>query len=254
MGPTLGWRNAATCLIAAWLSPAQAQDRPVPPVALCLSDFAPLNAATLPGGGPLGQIAVQAFARSGIRAELHFMPWARVVKEAEAAHCVIAGLWRNEARDQLFAYAGPFFEVELGYFSLRGLPAPGPKVSESDALRICVQRGTYLPAALQAVQTVLQANTDLTGCLRMLGSGRVEFAFGARVAGQYFLDSVSGQDLRSNIEWRGPALEVKEHLLAIRKTHPQRDALIQAFNRGLASLRADGSYQQLLVAGGVRAP
>ncbi|MFY8118811.1 MAG: substrate-binding periplasmic protein [Roseateles sp.] len=224
------------------------------PLQLCLSEFAPFNASGLSEGGPLGRIAVQAFARAGIRAELRFMPWARVVKEAEAAQCLIAGLWRNEARDQLYAYAGPYYQVELGYFTLKGMARPAESVNEAQASRICVQRGSYLPTALQQQQSQLQMNVDLSGCLRMLATGRVDIAFGARAAGQHYLESAAGRDLGGSIEWRGPALEVKDHLLAIRKTHPQREALIQAFNRGLAQLRADGSYQRLLSAGGLSGP
>lgn len=224
------------------------------PLQLCLSEFAPFNASGLSEGGPLGRIAVQAFARAGIRAELRFMPWARVIKEAEAAQCLIAGLWRNEARDQLYAYAGPYYQVELGYFTLKSLPRPAEPLSPAQASRICVQRGAYLPAALQEHQSLLQMNVDLAGCLRMLATGRVDTAFGARAAGQHYLDSAAGRDLGGSIAWRGPALELKDHLLAIRKTHPQREALIQAFNRGLAQLRADGSYQRLLSAGGLSGP
>lgn len=227
---------------------------PPPPLQLCLSDFPPFNAAHLSEGGPLGRIAVQAFARAGLRAELRFMPWARVLKEGEAAQCLIAGLWRNPARDQLFAYAGPYYQVELGYFTLKDLARPPERLGDAQAGRLCVQRGTYLPEPLLPVQALLQMNTDLSGCLRMMGTGRVDMVFGARVAGQHYLDSPAGLDLRSQIAWRGPALEVKDHLLAIHKTHPQRDALIQAFNRGLAQLRADGSYQRLLQAGGLGSP
>lgn len=224
------------------------------PVVLCLSEFPPFNASNLPEGGPLARVVAQAFARAGLKTELRFLPWARVVKEAEAGECLIAGLWRNEARDQFYAYARPFFQMELGYFGLSSAERPGESVSESVASRICVQRGAYLPPALLPVQGQLQLHTDLSGCMRMLEKGRVDIAFGARGAGQQFLDSQAGKDLQASLEWKGPPVEVKEHLLALRKTHPQRDLLLQSFNRGLTLLQADGSYQRLLKAGGITPP
>ena len=224
------------------------------PVVLCLSEFPPFNASSLPEGGPLARVVAQAFARVGLRTELRFLPWARVLKEAEAGECLIAGLWRSEARDQIYAYARPVFRMELGYFGLRSAERPGESVSESVASRICVQRGAYLPPALTPIQNQLQAHTDMPGCMRMLEKGRVDIAFGARGAGQHYLDSQAGRDLQNSIEWKGPPLEVKEHLLAVRSTHPERELLLQSFNRGLGLLQADGSYQRLLKAGGITPP
>ncbi len=223
-------------------------------VVLCLSEFPPFNASSLPEGGPLARVVAQSFARAGLKTELRFLPWARVVKEAEAGECLIAGLWRNESRDQIYAYARPFFQMELGYFGLRSAERPGESVNESVASRICVQRGAYLPPALTPIQGQLQLHTDMPGCMRMLEKGRVDIAFGARGAGQHYLESQAGRDLLNEVEWKGPPLEVKEHLLAVRNTHPQRDLLLQSFNRGLSQLQADGSYQRLLRAGGLTPP
>ncbi|ALT77827.1 substrate-binding periplasmic protein [Paucibacter sp. KCTC 42545] len=222
-----------------------------PSVQLCLTEFPPFNSQDLPGRGPLIEIAVEAFRRSGSSVEVHFLPWARLMKEAEEAKCAILGLWRNEARDRLFAYSQPIMQMELGYFGKRGSASDpsGPKTAGGQS--ICTQRGSYLSPALQQLDLRFEPVLDLPTCLRMLAKDRVDLAYGNKALGMHFLNQAANREIAALVQWKSPELESKDHLLAVLKTDPRRERILRDFNRGLASMRADGSYKTILKAGGL---
>lgn len=215
--------------------------RAAAPVPLCVGDFPPYNASHLPGRGPVIELMVEAFARQGLQVNVSFMPWARIIKLGEQGDCAIVGIWRNEQRDRLFSYSRPLVRQELGFFGRTG---PGPDLHRLQDLTLGVERGSYLSPALQAPGLHLDLAAGLRSNFKKLALGRVDLVFGDRGAGEHLL--AAEPELARMIEWKAPRLEYKDTYLAVAKRHPQARAWLDAFDQGLASMRADGSYLRLL--------
>ena len=228
-----------------WAAPAPSRRV----ASVCVGDFPPYNSPRLPRLGPVIALASEAFARGGYEMRPEFMPWARILKEGEDGRCLILGIWRNAARDQLFDYSSPLIEQELGFFIRRGALHDVRSPEALRRLRIGVERGSYLPELLRDPGLQLDLASALNSNLRKLAKDRIDLAFGAKDAGLYML--TREPELRARVEWLAPGLESKPTYLAFSRRAPDADAMRAAFEQGLQAMKADGSYRRLLKAAGL---
>lgn len=212
-------------------------------IQICIGDFPPYNSRSLPNNGPVIEIASEAFRRSGYQMQFKFMPWARILKEGEHGQCGILGIWRNTERDLIFEYSQPIVKQELGFFARRGSQYQLGNKKVLESLSIGAERSSYLPPVLNNPQLHFDLASSLRTNLLKLARERVDIAYGNKAAGLYMIRT----DLNlQNIEWQSPGLEIKETYLAFAKIHKEKETLLKAFNRGLCSMKADGSYKKIL--------
>ncbi|MCV2356845.1 transporter substrate-binding domain-containing protein [Paucibacter sp. B2R-40] len=215
-------------------------------VAICVGDFQPYNSPALPQGGPVIRIATEAMRRSGYELEVQFMPWARVLKDGSAGLCGILGIWRNAERDLVFDFSQALLQQELGFFARRGARHEYKDAQQLDGLLIGVERGSYLPPLLSEKNLRFDPAGSLQKNLQKLARGRIDLAFGAKHAGLAGLEREP--ELKASVEWLSPGVERKDTHLAFAKTQPQAHELLAAFDKGLLSMKADGSLRKILAA------
>jgi len=225
-----------------------APNKPVVP--LCVGDFPPFNSPKLPKQGPVIEIATEAFKRSGYAVQTHFMPWARILRESEDQNCLVLGIWRNPQREQVFSFSSPIVQQELGFFVRRDSAIKDWR--ETGLLQqhlIGVERGSYLPPALQKPGLRLDPSGGLSPNLQKLARERIQLAFGNKDSGEYVIRKEA--NLQGVVQWLSPGIERKDTYLACAKNHPEQEALINAFNQGLRRMQADGSFQKILSKAGL---
>ncbi|MDC8774070.1 substrate-binding periplasmic protein [Roseateles albus] len=220
-----------------------------PPVDICVGNFSPYNSPELPQGGPVIQIATEALRRSGYELKAEFMPWARILKDGSDGRCGILGIWRNAERELMFDFSQPILQQELGFFARKGAKHQLQTAQQLKSLLIGVERGSYLPPILSDKSLRFDPVGSLQKNLQKLALGRIDLAFGAKEAGLASLEREPS--LKAQVEWLSPGLERKDTYLAFAKTHPQASELIAAFDKGLLSMKADGSLQRILKSGGL---
>lgn len=213
---------------------------------VCVGDFPPYNSASLPQGGPVIQITAEALRRSGYQLKVEFMPWARILKDGSEGRCGILGIWRNAQREQIFDFSQTLIQQELGFFAKRGAKHQIANAQYLQSLTIGIERGTYLPPRLSDKNLRFDPASSLQKNLHKLALGRIDLAFGAKEAGLAGLEREP--ELKSKLEWLSPGLERKDTYLAYAKTHPQATEVLAAFDKGLLSMKADGSLRKILLA------
>jgi polar amino acid transport system substrate-binding protein len=217
------------------------------PVAICVGDFPPYNSPSLPHGGPVIQIASEAFRRAGFELKVEFMPWARILKDGSEGRCGILGIWRNAERELIFDFSLPVVQQELGFFARRGSRHEYQNAQQLAGLSIGVERGSYLPPLLSDNKGLqFDPAGSLQKNLQKLARGRIDLAFGAKHAGLAGLEREPA--LKASVEWLSPGLERKDTHLAFTKTQSQAGELLAAFDKGLLSMKADGSLRKILAA------
>lgn len=216
-------------------------------IALATLEWPPYIGSSLPQQGYVANLARQAFGRSEIAVDLHFMPWARVVAMTKAGK--FNGYlpeYFDPSLHRDFLLSQPFPGGPLGFFKRKADPITWKSLDDLLPYRIGVVRG-YLNSEEFDRRTALHkeaAADDLTN-LRKLAAGRLDLVVMDKYVGFYLLRSELADHL-AEIEFMHPVLEEKNLYLCIARNSANGQAQLEAFNRGLAAMRDDGTLAQLL--------
>jgi polar amino acid transport system substrate-binding protein len=92
-------------------------------IVIFANNFEPYYGENLPNYGPFLAIVQTALERAGYETQIEFLPWARIIAEAERGQCdVIAGVWFNKGRETWLALSNPVLSNELGLLKLKDNP------------------------------------------------------------------------------------------------------------------------------------
>ncbi|CAO3421055.1 substrate-binding periplasmic protein [Azospirillum endophyticum] len=271
-----GFGSTAVPTMAPAMAPTTAPS-PAPYTGLDLvtgNDYAPYTGEDLPDGGLVTDLVRRAFAVSGRRYDLRFMPWKRGYDGVVAGRFLATFPYvRTPEREREVLFSDPVIEVrQFVYLSNRsamdfhgrdgggfgggeGGLAGGLAGGLEDfrGRTICQPVGYALPSELEALvgQGLLARQTppDLGACVGMVAAGRAdvlvidEYSGAAAVARSGLADDIRVSER--------PFAVVTLHLV-VGRTVPGAEAAVATFNDGLKTLKQQGIYRQLLTGHTVR--
>lgn len=217
-------------------------------VHLVATNWAPYYHANLPQQGVVSALTRAAFGRTAYRVAIDFKPFARAMGEAKAGeYDGLMGAWHNAERDRVFAYSEPVIETRNVLVAWRD----SVDIRRYDDLReltgysIGVGRGwAYDPAFDQADFLDKEVAPDHLTNLRKLFNGRLDMM---AVEERVFFHA-----LKKRPHFTPEAVGVLEPPLSetpiyniLREELADSDAILAAFNDGLAAIRADGTYNAI---------
>jgi polar amino acid transport system substrate-binding protein len=210
--------------------------------------YAPYVDLKAPNGGMAVEIAREAFRRAGHAVELVQVPWKRgyeLVRQGE----VFGTLPWAETPERVADHhaSAALFDATDYFFSRRDWPREVAAADDLAGLRLCrpLAYGLFhYRALIDAGRVRHEMPSDMKQCFRMLAAGRVDLVWAERNEGLAAAAETPGG---TGAVRRQPlvALEVSMHLLASRVA-PRTPAVLAAFNRSLAAMRADGVTQAII--------
>ena len=229
-------------------------------VRIASGEYAPWTSKNIKGAGFTNHVISEAFARVGYRVEFEYYPWKRAfnsAKTGEKFHATSYWYYSDE-RTQFFHYSDPLQHEETVFFHLADNP-PGDWQALSDlkGKRIGVTRGyTYTKEIWDAHESkalsIKVADTDEINFRKLL-KGRIDLFLMETVVGKKLLrDKFSAEEASRITLAPTPVVETTAHLL-FNKNRADAEAVMAAFNKGLAQIKTDGTYQKMeadLIAGG----
>ncbi|HLZ66344.1 MAG TPA: transporter substrate-binding domain-containing protein [Aliidongia sp.] len=213
-------------------------------------DYVPFADPSLPSGGLAGALVQAAFAATGLTVEpVQFEPWKRAYADALAGEFDAAFPFVQSAqRETEMLFSDAIYDIVMVALFRADSGHDYATPSSLAGLSLCLPLG-YAPAAplaglieAEAIHVEHPASPDL--CLKQLAEGRVDVYVGAddlidqRVAALFGTASPFRRG-------RTPVYHQSLYLLAARASHGSAD-LVRRFNEGLASLRADGRYDEIV--------
>lgn len=232
-------------------------------VRIAAVEYSPYIGRALPNDGYAHEVLVEAFRRTGHEVRIDFFPLARARLQAlrKAADAVLVIDDTGDAGDEEFSISQAFPAGDVGLLRLRngaldrriGEAADAAQLMERLAgFRIGVVRGTG--AALGKARQISTAYAvDNQQNIDKLAARRIDFALiDKMVAAALMVER--RPHLIGKLEFLPTVLGRSQFRLGVPADHPQRDALLSAFNDGLAQLKREGALLALQRAHGLVAP
>lgn len=233
-------------LLALFLAPVCVA---APPLQLATGEYAPFTSERLPHGGPLTEIARRAFAASGIEVTVRFMPWRRgYIETLEGRLDATFPYGRNAERERDFYISESYYTVDRRMYYLR---SSGIRQDDPASLKgriYCSPLGfVQFPGMAQQVGTEVQSPPEMVNCVKMLALGRVDFF----ITTPDIAENALSQAGMPPAALADHSVGRSENALMVPKKHARARAIVDAFNRGIASMKAKGELQKILKEAGL---
>ena len=217
------------------------------PLRLVTGEFIPFTGENLADGGISTRIVKAAFNEAGFNEiDIQFKPWSRGYRLTLTTDfaATYPYAW-SQQRAKLFLYSAPINIDSLSWFS-RADNAQA-MMGAWHNLSICIPFGwntAHADKVIAQYKMRLFQPRGIEQCLLMLDKKRVDMIpMNDRVVFE-----TSNRLFGTPYQFR-PLLQHKQSdtfYLLVSRHHPRGKELIDAFNSGLAALRADGRYDKLL--------
>ncbi|TLX60764.1 amino acid ABC transporter substrate-binding protein [Stutzerimonas nosocomialis] len=236
-------------LILLVAGPASAQ-----PLRLAASPWPPYTDQRLPGNGLAVELVTTALRRAGYEVEYVEVPWSRVMHGLVRGDYDLTSAWYSPKRLGFAAFSRPYLNNRLRWVVRRGSAIDYDGLHSLHPYRIGLSRGyAYSPeleqdAALERVEVA-----DFVSAARMLSAGRIDLTLEDEQVVRHHLRNEL-RLVREAYEMLPTPYSENGLSLLVRRGHPRCDEIVQAFDREIARMQADGSYRAIFNQFGVPVP
>jgi len=229
------------------VSPAEAETRTL---TIASTEYPPFYGSNIENNGFMTEIVAEAFSRSGYEIAVSFLPWKRAFDGTQAGrYDALFTMWYREEREEWFNFSDALPANEQGFFQRSDAPVEFSDLSDLSDYTIGVVRGYAPPPAFAEANLNVSLAADDEENLRKLFHGRIDLALVDRIVATYIASSAlsSGKD---ELEWQGTVIQSETQHLAVSRQVEDHEAIMDAFNRGLSEMRAEGRVAAIMASYG----
>ncbi|CAM3665883.1 Amino acid ABC transporter substrate-binding protein [Pseudomonas reidholzensis] len=240
MRPLLG---VVGLLAAMLLPPAMAADT----LRLVSDSWPPFTDRDMPGGGLATSIVTTALQRAGYASEFEQVPWARALKGVgDGRYDVLVNAWYDDSRTAIGTFSKAYLSNRIRLLKRQGEAFDYTRQADLYPYTIAVVRGyAYAPGFDSDTRLSRVEVRNFSSAVRMLAAGRVTLAVEDEYVARYNLQR-EPQQVRDAVAFvERPLGENSLHILVSLK-HPEHQRIVRRFERAIAAMKADGSYQRLM--------
>ncbi|WP_095147471.1 MULTISPECIES: ABC transporter substrate-binding protein [unclassified Pseudomonas] len=207
----------------------------------------PFTDIALVNGGLATDIVSTALARAGYASEFEQVPWARaMLGVGDGRYDVLVNAWYNDERTKMGQFSGEYLLNRIRFIKRKDTPIEYNTLQQLHTYPIAVVRGyAYSPQfdADAALQKVPVHNFPMA--VRMLAADRVKLALEDEYVARYYLARESPK-VRNAVEFLPRALSENSLHILVSLKNPDHAQIVAGFDREIAGMKADGSYDRLL--------
>ena len=193
------------------------------------------------------EITQAAMASQGYTLELIVAPWARVnVGVNKQQYDITLGAWWTEERSAYYQYSEPYLENAIKFIKLKGNDFEYTSLASLNGKQIGTVRGYgYSDDFLNSNEFRRQEANDLVSNIRKLINQRIDLTLEDEIVARATI-AKEAPELASQITFTSNALTVNRLHVAGSKDNAQALKAIEAFNLGLAEIKANGTFDAIL--------
>lgn len=214
---------------------------------LVADPWPPFTDQTLLNNGVASDLVSSALGRAGYATEYAQVPWERAVRGLQRSdYDVLINAWYSEERASYGYFSAPFLLNRIRLLRRKGSVIQFEQLADLYPQRIAVVRGYVYSAEFNSDPRLRKVGVgNFASAARMLQAKRVELTLEDEFVARYHLArELSG--IRDELEFLPRPLSENGLHILIRRSHPQHQAIAEAFNRAIVTMRADGSYVAIL--------
>ena len=207
----------------------------------------PFTDDTLVNGGLATDIVTTALARAGYASGYEQVPWARaLLGVGEGRYDVLVNAWYNDERTKLGQFSGEYLLNRIRFLKRKDTPLEYSNLQQLHTYPIAVVRGyAYSPAFDEDPSFQKIPVHSFAMAVRMVAADRVKLTLEDEYVARYYLAREPAK-VRNAVEFLPkPLSENGLHILVSLK-NPKHEQIVAGFDRAIAAMKADGSYERLL--------
>ena len=217
------------------------------PVRLMANTSPPYTDERLPERGLALELVEHIFSRTDYTPDITIDSWSRALEGVSiGVYDALAAAWYTEERGKAFLFSDPYLDSQLIILKARSTPGRFRSLQDLDGARIGVRTDYAYGIDFNQIPNarLVQEHHLIQNLLNLL-SGKVHFVIGDRRTVVFQLNEYLKDQIHKfqvvDIELPGRARHVAAGL-----EFSEHKAMIAAFNKALAEVRRDGSYDAII--------
>ncbi|WP_286238862.1 substrate-binding periplasmic protein [Neptuniibacter halophilus] len=231
---------ALTCLL---LTPAvYAGDNTL---RLTANEWPPYTSARIQGGGLVVELISAAFKRQGINTRWEIIPWNRALREVAFNQLDGMPAWYSSERARKFLYSDPILLNKIVLVKRKDRVFSWNTIEDLTPYTFVLLRGGVHSEEFDHSDKITRRYvSEEESAIKMVAEGRVDLTI--RDAGMLNY-SLQGplQEYQDKVEMVTPALSYNHLYFMVSRNHPRATEIIDTFNKGLKTIKLDGTMTSL---------
>jgi polar amino acid transport system substrate-binding protein len=161
-----------------------------------------------------------------------------------------AAAWKDPERERVLLFSQPYLENRLILVGRRGNDVSAAALSALKGKRIAIVEG-YAYGIDETGPTFVPSRSE-EDSVRLLLDGVVDYTLMDELVVQYIVNNYADQ-ARTRLQLGSTPLVTRQLFLAVRRTRPDAESIINGFNAQLRGMIADRTYHRLLHVDWIRA-
>ncbi|RLD82760.1 MAG: hypothetical protein DRJ15_00525 [Bacteroidetes bacterium] len=195
----------------------------------------------------------EALIRIGIKTEYKILDFAEAIKGIDAGDFDgSAALWLSEEREEKYLYSEAYLQNQLVLVGRKGSDVSATTFNEFDGNKIGVVEDYSYGININSDQVELVTGDNDQQNLERLLSSEIDYMLVDALLIQYLL-KYQVNDVTEHLEIGQTPMLVKSLHFALRRELEQAETIIEAFNKEIHKMIAEGTYNRILELNWVRA-
>ncbi|KFE43779.1 amino acid ABC transporter substrate-binding protein, PAAT family [Pseudomonas congelans] len=222
---------------------------------LVADPWPPFTDALLLNGGLATDIVNTALRRAGYTTLYEQVPWARAMLGlSQGRHDVLINAWFSEERTKIGQFSAEYLLNRVRLIKRRESTIGTLTHEQLHKYMIAVVRGYAYSPAFDS-DTLLQKVPvqNFSTAIRMLAAERVDLTLEDEYVARYNL-AMEPDEVRDRVEFLPGSLSENSLHILVSLKNPHHEKIVADFDREIAAMKADGTYDELLRLHGLQAP
>ncbi len=235
-------------LFTLWVLQVQAAKVQVESVSLVVNIWPPYVDTSLADDGLAMKIVKTAFKRAGYNATVRIEKWEKALEGSKiGAYDVAGAIWKTKERQTKLLYSNAYLSNNIVLIAhVNNQQIKFNSLSDLQGILVGVLKDYEYDDKFMKDPKILkfQANR-LTQNLIAVEQGKLDVAVADKRLAQYELKHFMGNNI-NNFQFLSKPLSSRKLYIAAPIANAQSKTLIKQFNKGLAAIKKDGTYQKIL--------